>query len=93
MLWAILAFALVAITKYLTSLRLRRLRARIEQDRQAADELRRRLGQASEKEEVLKARIEELSQKARALTHVVATLQRATAGSVEPEAVESEAGG
>ena len=61
MIWAILTFILVALTKYLTSLRLRSLRLRnlrdkVQRDQRAADDLRKQLSEVAEKETVLRMR-------------------------------------
>ncbi|MFA6108902.1 MAG: hypothetical protein WDA75_09035 [Candidatus Latescibacterota bacterium] len=74
--WAALAFVLVAVTKYVTALRLRRLRDRLQQDQSAADELRQVLLQAAEKESVLQAQAEALVQKSTTLQAIIANLER-----------------
>mgnify|MGYP001372040127 CR=1 FL=1 len=43
MIWTLLTFLLVALTKYITSLRLRNLRDKVQLDQQVADELRKKL--------------------------------------------------
>jgi len=74
--WAILSFLIVVATKYITSIRLRSLREKIQKDQQDANELRRVLSQASEKEGELKAENEELQAKVTALRNIILTLER-----------------
>ena len=69
-LWAFLAFLVVAFTKYMTSLRLRNLRERIQRDQQDANELKRQLTLTSEKEDQLKAEIEVVRAKLTALDNI-----------------------
>lgn len=76
MIWAALAFVLVAVTKYATALRLRRLRDRLQHDQNAADELRQVLLQAAEKESVLQTQAEALVQKSTTLQAIIANLER-----------------
>ena len=54
MIWAVLTFILVGLTKYLTSLRLRNLRDKVQSDQRDADDLRKQLSEVVEKETVLK---------------------------------------
>ena len=74
--WAALAFLVVAVTKYLTSMRLRNLQARIQKDQHEADELKQVLNQTSEKENLLRAEIENLQTKTMALSNIVVNLER-----------------
>ena len=53
MIWAVLSFILVGLTKYLTSLRLRNLRDKVQSDQRDADDLRKQLSEVVEKETVL----------------------------------------
>lgn len=76
MLWALLAFLVVATTKYLTSLRLRKLSEQIVKDRQTTEELRTVLSQVAEKESILKTQTEELVNKVTVLNNIVSTLER-----------------
>tara|TARA_Y100000588_G_C14249560_1_gene922897 strand:+ start:1380 stop:1646 length:267 start_codon:yes stop_codon:yes gene_type:complete len=76
LIWAFLAFIVVAITKYLTALRLRKLRERREKDYQSASDLRRVLDQVSEKEDNLKTETEMLRTKLTAMRNVVVNLER-----------------
>jgi len=76
MLWAAIAFSLVALTKYLTSVRLRTLFNRIQQDHQAAERSRYDLEQVVNKEQALHAQVEALAAKATALRIVVENLDR-----------------
>lgn len=64
MIWTLLTFLLVALTKYITSLRLRNLRDKVQQDQQVADELRKKLTEFVEKESILKDEAEQLMGKA-----------------------------
>lgn len=75
MIWSLLAFTIVAATKYLTSLRLRNLRERIHRDQRDAEELKRTLDQAAEKESDLKTQTEQFVTKATALQNIVANLE------------------
>ena len=84
MIWAVLAFLLVAVTKYLTAIRLRRVRDQLEADHQAADELRQLLGQVAEKEGLLRAQAESLMAKQAALHKVVVSLEHALRHPNEP---------
>jgi predicted nucleic acid-binding Zn-ribbon protein len=77
MLWAILAFIIVGSTKYVTSMRLRALHERMQQDHQVMRELRHHLSQVGDKEEALRSQAEALVAKVNALTNVVHTLERA----------------
>ena len=74
--WFFLALVVVAITKYLTAMRLRHLRKRREKDQQDANELSRVLEQASEKENTLKTEIESLRTKVSAMQNVVVNLEK-----------------
>ena len=74
--WAALAFLVVAVTKYLTSMRLRNLQARIQKDQNEADELKQVLNQSSEKENLLRTEIETLQAKTMALSNIVINLER-----------------
>ena len=76
LIWAFLAFIVVAITKYLTALRLRKLREHREKDYQSASDLRRVLDQVSEKEDNLKTETEMLRTKLTAMRNVVVNLER-----------------
>lgn len=76
MIWSLLAFTIVAATKYLTSLRLRNLRERIHRDQRDAEELKRTLDQAAEKETELKTQTDQLVSKATALQNIVSNLER-----------------
>ena len=76
MIWAILTFLLVALTKYLTSLRLRNLRDKIQRDQRIADDLRKQLTEVAEKESILKDETEQLMSKASTLHNIVSNLER-----------------
>jgi len=76
LLWAFSTFLVVAITKYLTALRLRKLRERREKDQQSASDLRQVLDQASEKENALKSETETLRTKLIAMRNVVVNLEK-----------------
>ena len=75
-LWAFLAFLVVALTKYMTSLRLRNLQERIHKDQQDANELKRQLTLVAEKESQLKAEIEVVQAKLTALNNINTNLER-----------------
>ena len=51
--WPLLIFALVALTKYATSIRLRNLRDKIRKDLSEADDLRHLLFQSIESKEII----------------------------------------
>ena len=74
--WAVLSFLVVAVTKYLTSVRLRRLRERIHKDQEDANELQRVLNTASEKEGQVKAENDELLAKLTAMRNINVNLER-----------------
>lgn len=76
MIWTILTCLLVALTKYLTSVRLRNLRDKIQKDQKDASDLKRLLFEASEKEELLELEQKKLMTKAAALHTVLSNLER-----------------
>ena len=76
MIWAILTFILVALTKYLTSLRLRNLREKVQRDQRAADDLRKQLSEVAEKETVLKDEKEKLMGNTSTMLNIVSNLER-----------------
>lgn len=76
MIWAILTFILVALTKYLTSLRLRNLRDKVQRDQRVADDLRKQLTEVAEKESTLKDETEQLMGKDSTLHNIVSNLER-----------------
>ena len=90
-LWAFLAFLVVAFTKYMTSLRLRNLRERIQRDQQDANELKRQLTLTSEKEDQLKAEIEVVRAKLTALDNINTNLERQY-NKLQATAPQAEAG-
>ena len=63
MICAILIFLLVALTKYFTSLRLRRSRDQVQRDQRITDDLRKKLTEVAEKEFTLKDVTENLMSK------------------------------
>ena len=77
MIWAVLTFILVGLTKYLTSLRLRNLRDKVQSDQRDADDLRKQLSEVVEKETVLKDETEKLMGKANTLHNIVVNIERA----------------
>ena len=77
MIWAVLTFILVGLTKYLTSLRLRNLRDKVQSDQRDADDLRKQLSEVIEKETVLKDETEKLMSKANTLHNIVVNIERA----------------
>ncbi len=76
MVWTILTCLLVALTKYLTSVRLRNLRDKIQKDQKDASDLKRLLFEASEKEGLLEQERKILMKKAAALHSVLSNLER-----------------
>ena len=76
MIWAVLTFILIGLTKYLTSLRLRSLRDKVQSDQRDADDLRKQLSEVVEKETVLKDETEKLMGKANTLHNIVVNLER-----------------
>ena len=76
MIWSLLAFTIVAATKYLTALRLRNLKEKIHRDQRTAEDLKRELTQVAEKESDLKTQTEQLVSKATALQNIVSNLER-----------------
>ena len=66
----------MALTKYLTSVRIRTLTERVHRDQQESTELRYVLVEAEEKESKLKSETEKLQAKLTALRNVVGNLQR-----------------
>ena len=76
MIWAVLTFILIGLTKYLTSLRLRNLCYKVQSDQRDADDLRKQLSEVVEKETVLKDETEKLMGKANTLHNIVVNLER-----------------
>ena len=76
MIWAALTFILVGLTKYLTSLRLRNFRDKVQSDQRDADDLRKQLSEVVEKETVLKDETEKLMGKAKTLHNIVINIER-----------------
>ena len=66
----------VAITKYVASIRLRGLADRMQRDHQDAGELKFRLAQAEEKGSQLSTETDRLKSKAMALNNVVGNLEK-----------------
>ena len=84
MTWAVLTFILVGLTKYLTWLRLRNLRDKVQSDDQRdADDLHKQLSEVVEKETVQKDETEKLMSKANTLHNIVVNLERALERAVE----------
>nr|HIL75973.1 hypothetical protein [Rhodospirillales bacterium] len=75
MIWAILTFLLVALTKYCTSLRLRKLRDKVQHDQRITDDLRKQLTEVAEKESTLKDETEALMRKASTMHNIVINLE------------------
>ena len=75
--WVVVGFLIVAVTKYLTSVRLRGLAEKMQRERHDASELRNVLLQAEEKESLLKKESEMLQNKVTALKNVVGSIERA----------------
>ena len=76
MIWTLLTFLLVALTKYITSLRLRNLRDKVQLDQQVADELRKKLTEFVEKESILKDEAEQLMDKANTMHYIISNIER-----------------
>jgi len=76
MIWTILTCLLVALTKYLTSVRLRNLRDKIQKDQKDASDLKRLLFEASEKEELWDSERNQLIAKVASLHAVLGNLER-----------------
>ena len=76
MIWAVLTFILVGLTKYLTSLRLRNLRDKVQSDQRDADDLRKQLSEVVEKETALRDETEKLMSKENTLHNIVVNLER-----------------
>ena len=74
--WLVIGFLVMALTKYLTAVRLRTLAERAQRDQQESTELRYVLVEAAEKETKLKTETERLQAKLTALRNVVNNLQR-----------------
>lgn len=77
--WVVLGFLVVAITKYLTSIRLRGLADRMQREQADAQELRHVLIQTEEKENQLKSETERLQAQVSSLRNVVGNLERSLA--------------
>ncbi len=75
MIWAILTFLLVALTKYYTSLRLRKLHDKVQHDQSITDDLRKQLTEVAEKESTLKDETEALMSKASIMHNIVTNLE------------------
>ncbi len=74
--WVVVGFVIVAITKYLTSIRLRSLAEKMQRERHDASELRSILVQAEEKESALLGDADTLQNKLTALKNVVGNIER-----------------
>lgn len=74
--WVVIGLLVVAITKYLTSVRLRGLSDRMHREHADAQELRHVLVQAEEKETQLKTETERLQTKVSGLRNVVGNIER-----------------
>jgi hypothetical protein len=93
--WVVVGFVIVAITKYLTSIRLRSLAEKMQRERHDASELRSLLIQAEEKENLGDA--DKLQSKLTALKNVVSNIERSVSRyqrggaekSTEDEAVQA----
>ncbi|MFH1571164.1 MAG: hypothetical protein ABIL09_24430 [Gemmatimonadota bacterium] len=74
--WVVVGFFVVAVTKYITSVRLRHLAEKVQKDHADASELRYKLVQAEEQEHQLKSETDRLHAKLTALRNVVGNLER-----------------
>ena len=88
--WVVLGFLVVAVTKYLTSMRLRGMAERMQRDQQESTELRYVLVEAEEKETKLKKETDRLQTKLTALRNVVTNLQRSVNRGKRTEKTASE---
>ena len=70
----LLTFALVALTKYVTSIRLRNLRDKIRKDQSEAERLRHLLFQSIESEEIIEKEKKDLTLKMSAFCGLIANL-------------------
>ena len=75
MIWAVLTFILIGLTKYLTSLRLRNLGDKVQSDQRDADDLRKQLSEVVEEETVLKDETEKLMGKANTLHNILVNIE------------------
>ena len=75
MVWSILAFLAVLATKFLTSVRLRGLKAKLEAIQPSIDELRVKVAEAEEEVEALKLKVDEKTTLLANLEDVVRTLE------------------
>ena len=76
MIWAILIFLLVGLTKYFTSLRLRKLRDQVQRDQRITDDLKKQLTEVTKKESTLKDEGETLMSKVSIMHNIVLNLER-----------------
>lgn len=90
MIWLIIVFALIALTKYLTSIRLRNLRDKIHKDQKDATDLRQLFISAVEKDEILEADRDKLMKKSAALHSVINNLKKPTALTPTPKATPEQ---
>ncbi len=74
--WALLGVLVVAVTKYLTSVRLRGLTDRMHREHADTSELRQELIQVEEKESQLNKEAERLDRKVQGMRSVVGNLER-----------------
>ncbi|MEW6756536.1 MAG: hypothetical protein AB1505_37030 [Candidatus Latescibacterota bacterium] len=89
MIWTLLAFLCVLATKFLTSVRLRGLKARLDAIQPHIDELRVKLAEAEEQLEALKLQVGEKSELINALQDVVRQLEESRKQPMEDaEAIE-----
>ena len=82
--WPLLTFALVALNKYVTSIRLRNLRDKIRKDQSEAERLRHLLFQSTESEEIIEKEKKDLTLKMSAFRGLIANLHSSlSAGKAE----------
>lgn len=82
--WPLLTFALVALTKYVPSIRLRNLRDKIRKDQSEAERLRHLLFQSIESEEIIEKEKKDLTLKMSAFRGLIANLHSSlSAGKAE----------
>jgi predicted nucleic acid-binding Zn-ribbon protein len=74
--WVVVAFLLVATTKYFTSLRLRGLQEKMQREQQNATDMKIALDQVSEREGKLREDLEKAQARLTTMRNVVANLER-----------------
>lgn len=83
MVWTLLAFLCVLATKFLTSVRLRGLKARLEATQPRIDEMRAKLSEAEEQLQIYRLQVDQKVELINALQDVVRLLEDSTRKPVE----------